>query len=110
MARRTTRSPAEPQFELYDPDDLERLKISPEVGWYLASRGIPLPTCPPKHKTPEPRDLPGARFDPERVDKVLAAFRNLQHTQGDWAGRPLTPDPWQVAYILAPVYGWVLYD
>src|SRR5687768_5400706 len=86
---------------------LERLKISPEVGWYLKSRGIPLPDCPPLFKTHEPRELPGAVFDPARVDKVLKSFGLLRHTQGEWAGRPLKPDPWQVAYILAPVYGWV---
>lgn len=108
MTATTTRSPARStEPELYDQDELDRLLISPEVGWYLASRGIPLPTCPPKYKTPEPRDVPGARFDPARVDKVLRAFKALTHTQGQWAGRPLVPDPWQVAYILAPVYGWV---
>jgi len=105
MTTTTTRS-AERQ-DRYDPRELRRLKISPEVGWYLYSRGIPLPEYPPRFKTPEPRRLAGARFDPERVDRVLAAFKQLRHTQGQWAGRPLTPDPWQVAYILAPVYGWV---
>ena len=102
-----TRSPS---FDLPDPEELERLKISPEVGYYLASRGIPLPDCPPLIKTPEPRDLPGARFDPERVDKVLTVFGLLRHTKGRLAGQPLKPDPWQVAYILAPVFGWVQYD
>lgn len=87
---------------------LKRLKISPEVGWYLESRGIPLPTCPPKWKTPEPSKVKGARFDPDRVDRiVLEALPRLSHTQGQWAGKPLRPDPWQVAYVLAPVYGWV---
>lgn len=86
------------------------LKLSPEVIWYLESRGIPLPDCPPAIKTPEPRDVPGARFDPERVDKVIKAFSRLRHTQGQWAGRPLDPDPWQVAYIIAPVFGWVRWD
>jgi phage terminase large subunit-like protein len=91
-----------------DAAELERLKLSPEVAWYLVDRGIPLPDCPPLFKTPEPGEvLKTARFDPERVDKVLAAFRLLRHTQGEWAGRPLIPDPWQVAYILAPVFGWV---
>ncbi|MGW4641816.1 terminase large subunit [Sphaerisporangium sp. NPDC004334] len=104
MGRTTTRSP---DVELPDAGELARLKLSPEVAWYLLSRGIPLPDCPPRWKTPEPRNLPGARFDPARVDKVLAAFGRLRHTQGEWAGRPLKPDPWQVAYILAPVYGWV---
>lgn len=83
------------------------LKLSPEVAWYLADRGWPLPTCVPKFKTPEPRKLRGAMFDPRRVDRVIAALERMQHTQGEWAGRPLRPDPWQVAYILAPVYGWV---
>ncbi len=89
------------------PEQLADLKLSPEVGWYLESRGIPLPDCPPKFKTPEPRDMPGARFDAERVDHVLRVFGLLRHTQGQWAGQPLRPDPWQVAYILAPVFGWV---
>ncbi len=84
------------------------LKISPEVAWYLKRRGIPWPTCPPKIKTPEPSYVKGARFDPDRVDRVVfKVFPRLQHTQSDWAGQPLRPDPWQIAYILAPVYGWV---
>ncbi|MFD3431147.1 terminase large subunit [Nocardia fluminea] len=103
----TTRSP---DLELPDAEELDRLKLSPEVAWYLISRGIPLPDCPPRWKTPEPRDEPGARFDPERVDKVLVVFRNLRHTKGRLAGKPLVPDPWQVAYELAPVFGWVHYD
>ena len=90
--------------------DLDRLKLSPEVAWYLEDRGIPLPDCPPKIKTPEPSKVKGARFDPDRVDKVLAAFRMLRHTQGRWSGQPLKPDPWQVGYILAPVFGWVRLD
>lgn len=110
----TTRSPAPAKprrrkaGELPDAAELKRLKLSPEVAWYLISRGIPLPDCPPAIKTPEPGELlRTARFDPERVDKVLKAFSLLRHTQGEWAGRPLTPDPWQVAYIIAPVFGWV---
>lgn len=86
---------------------LARLRISPEVGWYLHSRGIPLPSCPPAIKTSEGGARCGARFDPARVDRVLDVFSRLRHTQGKWAGRPLRPDPWQIAYILAPVFGWV---
>lgn len=100
MTERTTPSPGE----------LDELRISPEVGWFLGSRSIPLPDCPPAWKTPEPRDVPGARFDATRVDRVLRTFGMLRHTQGQWAGRPLKPDPWQVAYILAPVFGWVRWD
>lgn len=112
MTRTTTpsraRAPSGP--ELPPPEELERLKLSPEVAWYLLDRGYALPTCPPKWKTPEPREVPGARFDPGRVDKVLKAFSKLRHTQGQWAGRQLRPDPWQIAYIIGPVFGWVRWD
>ena len=93
---------------LADRDELRRLRLSPEVAYYLDSRGFELPTCPPSIKTPEPGEVErGARFDPERVDRVIAAFTALRHTKGQWAGQPLRPDSWEVAYILAPVFGWV---
>lgn len=107
----TTRSPAAKRpFQQPSQETLDRLKLTPEVGFYLATRRVKLPTCPPKIKTPEPWQVPGAVFDPARVDKVLKAFRRLRHTKGRWAGRPLEPDPWQIAYILAPVFGWVRWD
>lgn len=110
MARRKT-TPSGGDVELPPRAELERLKLSREVAWYLISRGIPLPDCPPLIKTPEPGETcPGAKFDPERVDKVLRSFSLLRHTKGKWAGQPLKPDPWQVAYILAPVFGWVRFD
>ena len=59
-------------------------------------------------KTPEPRWVRGVAFDAERVDKVLTALSLLRHTQGRLAGQPLNPDPWQIAYVLAPVFGWVI--
>ena len=85
--------------------------LSPEVEWYLESRGIHLPPhVAPLWRTVEPRDVPGAWFDADRVDKVLASMEKLRHTQGKWAGTPLRPDPWQVAYIFAPIFGWVYKD
>ncbi|WP_371579461.1 terminase large subunit [Streptomyces sp. NBC_01314] len=109
MAKRTT-TRSEPQFDLPDEAELERLKLSPEVAWYLLSRGIPLPDCPPLIQTPSPGEAPGAVFDPDRVDTVIRAFSKLRHTQGRWAGSPLVPDPWQVAYVIAPVFGWVQWE
>jgi len=94
-------------FGIPSPATLRRLRISPEVAWYMASRAIPLPACVPLVKTPEPRAVKGAVFDCERVDHVLAAFASLRHTQGELAGQPLNPDPWQIAYVIAPVFGWV---
>jgi phage terminase large subunit-like protein len=58
-------------------------------------------------KTPEPSAVRGARFDPARVDRYIASQRRLRHTKGRFAGFPFEPDPWQVAYYIGPVYGWV---
>jgi phage terminase large subunit-like protein len=58
-------------------------------------------------KTPEPSKVRGAQFDPERVDRYIASQRRLRHTKGRFAGQPFEPDPWQVAYYIAPVFGWV---
>ena len=81
--------------------------LSPEVLWYTSSRGYEVPDwVAPLWRTPEPRDVEGCRFNPARVDRVIAALRALVHTQGEWAGQPLEPAPWQVAYVIAPVFGW----
>lgn len=82
--------------------------LSPEVAWYCESRGYDLTgVALPLIRTPEPRNVKGAIFDPAKVDKAILALRALRHTQGKWAGRPLEPMAWQVAYVLAPVFGWV---
>lgn len=94
-----------------DQDTLDRLKLTPEVAWYLLSRGYGLPDCPPLIKTPEAGEVHAkARFNPERVDKVITALGQLKHTQGVFAGQPLKPASWQVAYFIAPVFGWEEYD
>lgn len=81
--------------------------LSPEVEWYLDSRGLALEDWQrPLWRTPEPGEETGARFNPSRVDRLLTFMRrNLVHTQGALAWQPLEPSPWQVAYILA-MLGW----
>ena len=60
--------------------------------------------------TPAPRGR-HVEFDPARVAKVLRALRALRHTKTRrWAGKPLDPDPWQVVWLVAPVFGWVYSD
>lgn len=105
--RTPSRAPTLAADPAWDGVDLDGLKLSPEVAWYLQSRGYPPPDCPPLIKTPEPRDVAGARFDPQRVDRVIAAFRQLRHTKGRFAGQRFDPSSWQVAYLLAPVFGWI---
>jgi phage terminase large subunit-like protein len=81
--------------------------LSPEVRWYLEHRGYEEPTIVPLFRTPEPREVEGAIFDPERVDKAIRALGSLRHTKGKWAGQPIVPNNVQVAYIIAPIFGWI---
>lgn len=85
------------------------MKITPEVAWYLWTRGYLLPKYAPKWITPNPLDLgiEGAQFDASLVDKVLRVFYLLRHTSGEWAGNPIILEPWQIAYIIAPIFGIV---
>lgn len=86
------------------------MSIDPQIRAYMESRTIPLPESPPQWQTPSPSEHEGSWFDESRVDLVMRAFQAMRHTQGRWAGTPLRPDPWQIAYILAPVFGWVYED
>src|SRR3954469_18541159 len=57
---------------------------------------------------------PGAWFDADRARKALRAIGAFKHTKGRWAGVPLRLgeglDPWQVVWVLAPIFGWVYQD
>lgn len=59
-------------------------------------------------------EQPGAWFDVDRARKALKALASFKHTKGRWAGQPLRVglglDPWQVVWVLAPVFGWVYHD
>ena len=54
-----------------------------------------------------PWEADGAEFDVGAVAKVLKALGTLRHTKTRrWQGSPLRPDPWQVVWVIAPVFGW----
>jgi len=57
---------------------------------------------------------PGAWFDVERARKALKALGAFKHTKGRWAGVSMRIgeglDPWQVVWVLAPIFGWVYHD
>lgn len=85
--------------------------LSPEVEWYLSERGYKLESWQqPLWRTKEPRTVKGAYFDPDRVDRVIDSLSRMRHTQGKWAGHALAPDAWQVAFVIAPIFGWVTRD
>lgn len=91
--------------------DISGLNLPTEIAWYLVDRGIglPEPWQVPALMTPHPSGK-GVVFDPDRVDKVLRVYAALRHTQGEYAGKPITLQAWQVAYIIAPIFGWVHKD
>lgn len=57
---------------------------------------------------------PDAWFDVDRARKALRAIGAFKHTKGRWAGVSMRLgeglDPWQVVWVLAPIFGWVYYD
>jgi phage terminase large subunit-like protein len=57
---------------------------------------------------------PDAWFDVERVQRKLDALAQFKHTKGRWAGVHMRLgeglDPWQVVWVIAPVFGWVYHD
>ena len=57
---------------------------------------------------------PGAWFDVPRARKALKAIGAFKHTKGRWAGMPMRLgeglDPWQVVWIMAPIFGWVYHE
>jgi len=58
---------------------------------------------------------PGAYFDVGRAAHALNGLGQFQHTKGRWAGKAMTIgggglSPWQVVWIIAPVFGWVFFD
>lgn len=57
---------------------------------------------------------PDAWFDVDRARRALRALGAFRHTKGRWAGVAMRLgeglDPWQVVWVLAPVFGWVYHD
>ena len=47
----------------------------------------------------------GLRFDTEAAEHAVGFFRFLKHSKGEWAGRPLTLEPWQQFYLWT-LFGW----
>ncbi len=113
----TTRTPPSTcdQFELLALAGL--LPIPIEAARELVARGLireHADLIPPVTLTPTPSTDPasrhfveGAWFDVDAVARVVKALRGLRHTKGRrWANQPLNPEPWQVIWIIAPVFGW----
>lgn len=46
------------------------------------------------------------RFDEARAARICKFIELLPHTKGEWAGRLIELEPWQI-FILTTVFGWV---
>lgn len=87
--------------------------LEEEIQWYLDSRGIEGRLKPPLWRTPNPPDeVDGkpVRFNPKAVDRVIRTIGCLKHTKGRWAGKPLELSATQIAYIIAPLFGWQVWN
>lgn len=47
----------------------------------------------------------GLRFDHEAAQHIIDFFGFLRHSKGEWAGRPITLEPWQ-QFLLGCLFGW----
>jgi phage terminase large subunit-like protein len=61
--------------------------------------------CPPLYATPRPAG-PHIRFDVDAAVRAIRACTALRHVKGRLARTPFVPDPWQIVWVLAPVFGW----
>jgi phage terminase len=87
--------------------------LEEEIEWYLSSRGIEGRLKPPLWRTPNPpEEVDGqpVRFNPAAVDRVIRTIGCLKHTKGRWAGKPLELAATQIAYIIAPLFGWQVWN
>lgn len=96
-----------------DSDKYFSAPLEPEIQWYLESRGVQGRLKPPLWRTPNPPervDGREVRFSPADVDRAVKTIGCLRHTKGRWAGRPLALAATQIAYIIAPLFGWQVWS
>lgn len=77
-------------------------RLTPAVtlnGWHEAA---PLLVSPPPGE-----GVAGAWFDVDAVVRKIDALTRLRHVKGGrYGGKPFVPDPWQIVWVLAPIFGW----
>jgi phage terminase large subunit-like protein len=55
-------------------------------------------------------DAPGAYFDVAAARRAIDAIQSFKHTKGRWGNARLRLAPWQVVWVIAPIFGWLAYD
>ncbi len=52
----------------------------------------------------------GSYFDVPSARRALDAIQSFKHTKGRWGSTPLKLSPWQVVWVVAPIFGWLAHD
>ncbi|MFG2916249.1 terminase large subunit [Kitasatospora sp. NPDC048298] len=52
----------------------------------------------------------GAYFDVASAKRAITAIQSFKHTKGRWGSTPLLLSPWQVVWVIAPIFGWLAHD
>ncbi|NEA63938.1 terminase TerL endonuclease subunit [Streptomyces sp. SID12488] len=55
-------------------------------------------------------DAPGAYFDVAAARRAIDAIQSFKHTKGRWGNARLRLAPWQVVWVIAPIFGWLAYE
>ncbi len=82
-------------------DDYVRDVLS---GEQVACRWVRL-ACERHVRDLEEGEERGLYFDDQTAREAISFFRLLKHSKGEWAGRPLTLEPWQ-QFVVASLLGW----
>ncbi|MFJ5707619.1 terminase large subunit [Streptomyces sp. NPDC093105] len=55
-------------------------------------------------------DAPGAYFDVSAARRAVDAIQSFKHTKGRWGNSRLRLSPWQIVWVIAPIFGWLAHD
>ncbi|MFJ2783694.1 MULTISPECIES: terminase large subunit [unclassified Streptomyces] len=56
------------------------------------------------------QNAPGAYFDVAAARRAVNAIQSFKHTKGRWGASRLRLAPWQIVWVIAPIFGWLAYD
>ncbi|MFD8611400.1 terminase large subunit [Streptomyces sp. NPDC059631] len=84
-------------------DALRELGLSEdEIARALASRPLVVAA--------QAANAPGAYFDVAAARRAVDAIQSFKHTKGRWGNSRLKLSPWQIVWVIAPIFGWLAFD
>ncbi|MGY5533189.1 terminase large subunit domain-containing protein [Streptomyces sp. C-3] len=84
-------------------DALRELGLSEdEIAQALASRPLVVAA--------QAANAPGAYFDVAAAHRAVDAIQSFKHTKGRWGNSRLKLSPWQIVWVIAPIFGWLAFD